>query len=175
MINYILKRGGYNTTLIHLFSFQSESREMESRMNDESLGLSPSNTNTDTQDKYIDLSQAIHNRNTHDKSMCVEVVEINSMISIESILKNNKDREKLYSLVNSSYCSLFKKEFMRSIEELNKEDLKKLCNYSYKCDTFWGYEYRVLRLILKDYLKELKRDTMKNFKASMHTISCYVR
>lgn len=158
MINYILKRGGYNTTLIHLFSFQSESREMESRMNNESLGLSPSNTNTDTQDKYIDLSQAIYNRNTHDKSMCVEVVEINSMISIESILKNNKDREKLYSLVNSSYCSLFKKEFMRSIEELNKEDLKKLCNYSSESDTFWGNEYRVLRLILKDYLKELKRD-----------------
>lgn len=158
MINYILKRGGYNTTLIHLFSFQRESREMESRMNNESLGLSPSNTNTDTQDKYIDLSQAIYNRNTHDKSMCVEVVEINSMISIESILKNNKDREKLYNLVNSSYCSLFKKEFMRSIEELNKEDLKKLCNYSYKCDTFGGYEYRVLRLIQEDYLKELKRD-----------------
>ena len=42
-------------------------------MSNESLGLSPASTNAGTNNKFIDLSNAIYNRHTHDKSVSVDM------------------------------------------------------------------------------------------------------
>lgn len=127
-------------------------------MSNESLGLSPASTNAGTNNKFIDLSNAIYNRHTHDKSMFVDVGEINCMIGIESIICSDSDRKMLYELISGNYCTLFDTNFVRSIIRLKKKDFIRICNYCYKDDTFSGMEFVVLKLLKKYHLKEFKRD-----------------
>lgn len=89
-------------------------------MSNESLGLSPASTNAGTNNKFIDLSNAIYNRHTHDKSVSVDMGEIQCMISVGTICGSD-NIENLQQLI-SNYGSLFDTEFVNEIQDLSKED-----------------------------------------------------
>ena len=52
---------------------------------------------------FINLSSAIYNSSSHDKTMCVEMEEIDFIIGIESIMIDGNDKNNLYKLISSSY------------------------------------------------------------------------
>ena len=126
-------------------------------MKKESLGLRPdTNAGTIKTSKFIDSTSYIYNRNTHDKTVCVDVGEIQCMISVGTICGND-NVEKLQQLI-SNYGSLFDTEFVKEIQELSKKDLISICNYRYKEDTFSGIEFVVLMNLIKFHIEEFKKD-----------------
>ena len=83
-------------------------------MSNESLGLSPTSTNAGTNNKFIDLSNAIYNRHTHDKSVSVDMGEIQCMISVGTIcgsdnIENLQQLIKLDLHILTNQLLLFKK------------------------------------------------------------------
>ena len=117
------------------------------------LGITPNSQSADSKNsKFIDLSYYQYNRNSHDKSMFVNVSEIDFMIAIDSFLFNSKDKEKFIRMVRSSYSSLFNCGLVKELEVLTKSILDK---------HFKGYyrlEYCVLSHIVQYHLKEFKKD-----------------
>ena len=110
---------------------------------------------------FINLSSAIYNSSSQDKTMYVEMEEIDFIISIESIMIDNDDKDNLYKLIGSSYSSIFDEEFINDIEGLTIEDYKDICVYHRKRNTFSGIEYYILRH-LKDYHIKMFRDDVRN-------------
>ena len=119
----------------------------------ESLGITPNSNSADSKNsKFTDLSYYQYDRNSHDKSMFVNVSEIDFMIAIDSFLFNSKDKEKFIRIVRSSYSSLFNCGLVKELEVLTKSILD---------EHFKGYyrlEYCVLSHIVQYHLKEFKKD-----------------
>ena len=110
---------------------------------------------------FINLSSYIYNTSFNDKTMCVEMEEIDFIIGIESIMIDNDNKDNLYKLIGSSYGSIFNKEFIDDIEGLTIEDYKDICVYNKDRNSFIGLEYYILRH-LKDYHIKMFRDDVKN-------------
>ena len=127
-------------------------------MNNESLELSSPGTNTGTTNasKFIDSTSYIYNRNTHDKTVCVSVAEIQCMISVGTICGSD-NIENLQQLM-SNYGSLFDTDFVNEIQELSKEDLIRICNYHYNEDRFSGTEFMVLMNLVNFHIEEFRKD-----------------
>ena len=109
---------------------------------------------------FINLSSAIYNRDSYDKTMCVEMEEIDFIISLESIMIDD-DKDNLYKLIGSCYSSIFDKEFINDIEGLTIEDYKDICVYHEERNTFSGLEYYILRH-LNDCHIQMFRDDVKS-------------
>ena len=110
---------------------------------------------------FINLSSAIYNRDSYDKTMCVEMEEIDFIISLESIMIDDDDKDSLYKLIGSCYSSIFDKEFINDIEGLTIEDYKDICVYHEERNTFSGLEYYILRH-LNDCHIQMFRDDVKS-------------
>lgn len=127
-------------------------------MKKESLGLRPdTNAGTIKTSKFIDSTSYIYNRNTHDKSVSVDMGEIQCMISVGTIC-SSENIEKLQQLISNNYHSLFDLEFVDEITTLSKEELISICNYHYKEDTFSGTEAIVLSSLYHFHIEEFRRD-----------------
>ena len=110
-------------------------------MKKESLGLRPdTNAGTIKTSKFIDSTSYIYNRHTHDKSVSVDMGEIQCMISVGTICGSD-NIENLQQLI-SNYGSLFDTEFVNEIQDLSKEDFIRICNYHYKVMTALITTYR---------------------------------
>lgn len=133
----------------------------------ESLEINSANIigNTGEDKTFIDLSNIIYNRHTHDKNMSAVVSEINFMVGLESIIHDANDKKELCNLIDSNYNSLFSVEFINEIKNLKEEDYKSICCYYYneknKCKKFYGLEYHILRY-LKDYHLSVFKDDISN-------------
>ncbi len=129
-------------------------------MNNESLELSSNSTNAGIKknNKLIDLSSFVYNRNLHDKTVLVKMKKISVTIGIGSISNSDKDKETLLQLIKSNYSSLFDTAFIEEIETLSKEDLISICNYRYTEDTFSGIEFSVLTGLIYHHIDEFKKD-----------------
>lgn len=128
-------------------------------MANESLEINSTSTNAGTQEnKFIELSKAIYNRERHDKTMCVEVGEVNVMVSVKSILNSNSDREKLYKLIHSDYSILFDRKLIERIRCYSKQDFIDTCIYHVDSDNFSGLEYYVLRHLIDYHLDIFEED-----------------
>ena len=127
-------------------------------MKKESLGLRPdTNAGTIKTSKFIDSTSYIYNRNTHDKSVSIDMGEIQCMISVGTIC-GSENIEKLQQLISNNYHSLFDLEFVDEITTLSKEELISICNYHYKEDTFSGTEAIVLSSLYHFHIEEFRRD-----------------
>ena len=125
----------------------------------ESLGINSTSTNAGTQEnKFIELSNAIYNKGNHDKTMCVEVGEVNVMVSVKSILNSNIDREKLYKLIHSDYSVFFDRKLIERIRCYSKQDFIDTCIYHVNSDNFSGLEYYVLRHLIDYHLDMFEED-----------------
>lgn len=129
-------------------------------MNNESLKLSSNSTNAGIKknNKFIELSKAIYNRTRHDKTMCVEVGEVNVMVSVESILNSNSDRKKLYQLIHSDYSVLFDSELIEGIRSYSKQDFIDTCIYHVDRDSFSGLEFYILKHLIDYHLDIFEED-----------------
>ena len=110
-----------------------------------SIEIDSTNAKVGNTDNFIDLSEFIYNRHTHDKTMCVSVSEIDFVISIESFINSDDDRDKFLKLVKYNYGSLLNTSVFEDIKSLTKDDLIKICVYNPITDTFSGLEYYMLR------------------------------
>ena len=70
-----------------------------------SIEIDSTNAKVGNTDNFIDLSEFIYNRHAHDKTMCVSVSEIDFVISIESFINSDDDRDKFLKLVKYNYTS----------------------------------------------------------------------
>lgn len=127
-------------------------------MKQQNIILTSNSSSNKKNNKFIDLSSFIYNREAHDKTMCVDVSKINFMIGIDSILNNNEDRNKLYQIIKSDYSTLFNKEFTKQIRSLNKEDFKRICNYHNTKDSFSGLEFYILKHLRDYHLSKFQED-----------------
>ena len=110
-----------------------------------SIEIDSTNAKVGNTDNFIDLSEFIYNRHNHDKTMCVSVSEIDFVISIESFINSDDDRDKFLKLVKYNYSSLLNTSVFEDIKSLTKDDLIKICVYNPITDTFSGLEYYMLR------------------------------
>ena len=55
---------------------------------------------------FINLPSSIYNSSFNNETMCVEMEEIDFIISLESIMIDNDDKDNLYKLIGSSYSSI---------------------------------------------------------------------
>lgn len=117
-----------------------------------SIEINSTNTKVGNIDKFIDLSEFIYNRHTHDKTMFVNVAEIDFVISVESIIDSGNNRKKFFELVKLNYCSLFDTSVNEEIKSLTKKDLIEICDYNYINDSFSGLEYYILRHLMDSHI-----------------------
>lgn len=123
-----------------------------------SIEINSTNTKVGNIDKFIDLSEFIYNRHTHDKTMFVNVSEIDSVISVEGIIDSGNVKDKLFELVKLNYCSLFDTSVSEEIKSLTKEDLIEICDYNYIDDSFSGLEYYILRHLKDSHINKCIED-----------------
>ena len=83
-----------------------------------SIEIDSTNAKVGNTDNFIDLSEFIYNRHTHDKTMCVSVSEIDFVISIESFINSDDDRDKFLKLVKYNYGSLLNTSVFEDIKSL---------------------------------------------------------
>jgi hypothetical protein len=127
-------------------------------MSNESLELSSHSNNADNK-KNINLrnlSSFIYNRHTHDKSMFVNVPEINFMIGIDNICIDKTSRDSL-----TSYLNILNQVYsinLNDIREFTKEDMKEICRYIPNTDSFFSLEYYILRHLIDYHLNNYERD-----------------
>ena len=72
-----------------------------------SIEIDSTNTKVGNIDNFINLSNFLYNRHTHDKTMFVNVSEIDFVTSVESIINSSDDKDKFFELVKLNYSSLF--------------------------------------------------------------------
>lgn len=123
-----------------------------------SIEIDSTNAKVGNTDNFIDLSEFIYNRHNHDKTMCVSVPEIDFVISIESFINSDDDRDKFLKLVKYNYSSLLNTSVFEDIKSLTKDDLIKICVYNPITDTFSGLEYYMLRHFMDSDIDECIRD-----------------
>lgn len=123
-----------------------------------SIEINSTNTKVGNIDKFIDLSEFIYNRHTHDKTMFVNVSGIDFVISVESIIDSSKDRNKFFELVKLNYSSLFGTSVSEDIKSLTKKDFVEICDYNYIDDSFSGLEYYILRHLMDSYIDKCIKD-----------------
>ena len=123
-----------------------------------SIEIDSTNAKVGNTDNFIDLSEFIYNRHTHDKTMCVSVSEIGFVISIESFINSDDDRDKFLKLVKYNYSSLLNTSVFEDIKSLTKDDLIKICVYNSITDTFSGLEYYMLRHFMDSDIDGCIRD-----------------
>ena len=123
-----------------------------------SIEIDSTNAKVGNTDNFIDLSEFIYNRYTHDKTMCVSVSEIDFVISIESFINSDDDRDKFLKLVKYNYSSLLNTSVFEDIKSLTKDDLIKICVYNPITDTFSGLEYYMLRHFMDSDIDGCIRD-----------------
>lgn len=123
-----------------------------------SIEIDSTNAKVGNTDNFIDLSEFIYNRHTHDKTMCVSVSEIDFVISIESFINSDDDRDKFLKLVKYNYGSLLNTSVFEDIKSLTKDDLIKICVYNPITDTFSGLEYYMLRHFMDSDIDGCIRD-----------------
>lgn len=123
-----------------------------------SIEIDSTNAKVENTDNFIDLSEFIYNRHNHDKTMCVSVPEIDFVISIESFINSDDDRDKFLKLVKYNYSSLLNTSVFEDIKSLTKDDLIKICVYNPITDTFSGLEYYMLRHFMDSDIDECIRD-----------------
>ena len=90
--------------------------------------------------------------------MCVSVSEIDFVISIESFINSDDDRDKFLKLVKYNYGSLLNTSVFEDIKSLTKDDLIKICVYNPITDTFSGLEYYMLRHFMDSDIDGCIRD-----------------
>lgn len=123
-----------------------------------SIEIDSTNAKVGNTDNFIDLSEFIYNRHNHDKTMCVSVPEIDFVISIESFINSDDDRDKFLKLVKYNYSSLLNTSVFEDIKSLTKDDLIKICVYNPITDTFSGLEYYMLRHFMDSDIDGCIRD-----------------
>lgn len=123
-----------------------------------SIEIDSTNIEVGNVNNVIDLSEFIYNRHTHDKTMFVNVPEIDFVISVEGIIDSGNVKDKLFKLVKLNYCSLFDTSVSEEIKSLTKEDLIEICNYNYINDSFNGLEYYILRHLKDSHINKCIED-----------------
>ncbi len=123
-----------------------------------SIEIDSTNIKVGNIDNFIDLSNFLYNRHTHDKTMFVEVPEIDFVISVESIIDSSNVKDKFFELVKLNYCSLFDTSVSEDIKSLTKEDLIEICDYNYINDSFNGLEYYILRHLKDSHINKCIED-----------------
>ena len=127
-------------------------------MLNKSLGINPNSTSADIMknNNFIELSSFIYNRKRHDKTVWVDVDEINFIISIESILYDNNSKEKLHELINSNYSSLFDMNLIEEIRTVIGDNFDKIC-LTVK-NGYSGLEYFILKHLFDYHLDMFVKD-----------------
>lgn len=105
-----------------------------------------------------DLSSFIYNRHTQDKTMCVSVSEINFMIGIGNICREETSKETLKSYTDTDTLSLFCSINVEDIKNFKEEDFKEICDYFSNTDIFFGMEYYILRHLIDYHLEDYEKD-----------------
>ncbi len=123
-----------------------------------SIEINSTNIKVGNINNFIDLSNFLYNRHTHDKTMFVKVSEIDFMVSVENIINSSKDRDKFFELVKLNYSSLFGTSVSEEIKSLTKKDLIKICDYNYIDDSFSGLEYYILRHLMDSHIDKCIED-----------------
>lgn len=123
-----------------------------------SIEIDSTNIKVGNIDNFIDLSNFLYNRHTHDKTMFVNVSKIDFVTSVESIVDSGNDKDKLFELVKLNYSSLFGTSVSEEIKSLTKKDLIEICNYNYIYDSFSGLEYYILRHLKDSHINKYIED-----------------
>ena len=123
-----------------------------------SIEINSTNTKVGNIDNFIDLSNFVYNRHTHDKTMFVNVSEIDFVTNVESIINSSDDKDKFFELVKLNYSSLFGTSLNEEIKSLTKKDLIEICDYNYIDDSFSGLEYYILRHLKDSYINKCIED-----------------
>lgn len=123
-----------------------------------SIEIDSTNIKVGNIDNFIDLSNFLYNRYTHDKTMFVEVSEIDFVVSVESIIDSGNNRKKFFELVKLNYSSLFGTSVSEEIKSLTKKDFVEICNYNYIDDSFSGLEYYILRHLKDSHINKCIED-----------------
>lgn len=123
-----------------------------------SIEINSANIKVGNINNFIDLSNFLYNRHTHDKTMFVNVSEIDFVVSVENIIDSGNDKDKLFELVKLNYCSLFDTSVSEEIKSLTKEDLIEICDYNYINDSFNGLEYYILRHLKDSHINKCIED-----------------
>ena len=123
-----------------------------------SIEIDSTNIEVGNVNNVIDLSEFIYNRHTHDKTMFVNVSEIDFVISVESVIDSGNDKDKLFELVKLNYSSLFDTNVSEDIKSLTKKDLIEICDYNYIDDSFNGLEYHILRHLKDSHINKCIED-----------------
>lgn len=104
----------------------------------------------------------MYNRLAHDKSVLVNVFQINFMIEIKNICIEESSKEVLNSYVNTDILNLMCSINLNDIRNFKEEDFKKICSYFPNTDKFFGKEYYILRHLIDYHLEEYNRDLKSN-------------
>ena len=131
---------------------------MRKELSKESFSSSSKNAGKRKKRKFKDLSSFVYNRHSHDKSMFVNVSEINFMIGIDNICVEKTYRETLISYGNTEILSLMDSLNIEDIRNFKEEDFKEICSYFPNTDRFFGMEYSILRHLIDSHLEDYKRD-----------------
>lgn len=123
-----------------------------------SIEINSTNTKVGNIDNFINLSNFLYNRHTHDKTMFVNVSEIDFVTSVESIINSSDDKDKFFELVKLNYSSLFGTSVNEEIKSLTKKDLIEICDYNYIDDSFGGLEYYILRHLMDSHIDKCIED-----------------
>lgn len=123
-----------------------------------SIEIDSTNTKVGNIDNFINLSNFLYNRHTHDKTMFVNVSEIDFVTSVESIINSSDDKDKFFELVKLNYSSLFGTSVNEEIKSLTKKDLIEICDYNYIDDSFNGLEYYILRHLKDSHINKCIED-----------------
>ena len=123
-----------------------------------SIEINSTNKKVGNIDNFIDLSEFLYNRHTHDKTMFVNVSEIDFVISVESVINSSDDRDKFFELVKFNYSSLFDTSVSEDIKSFTKEDFIEICDYNYTSDSFNGLEYYILRHLMDFHIDKCIED-----------------
>lgn len=123
-----------------------------------SIEIDSTNTKVGNIDNFINLSNFLYNRHTHDKTMFVNVSEIDFVTSVESIINSSDDKDKFFELVKLNYSSLFGTSVNEEIKSLTKKDLIEICDYNYIDDSFNGLEYYIIRHLKDSHIDKCIED-----------------
>ena len=123
-----------------------------------SIEINSTNIKVGNIDNFIDLSNFLYNRHTHDKTMFVEVSEIDFVVNVESIIDSSNVKDKFFELVKLNYSSLFGTSVSEDIKFLTKGDLIEICDYNYTSDSFNGLEYYILRHLKDSHINKCIED-----------------
>lgn len=123
-----------------------------------SIEINSANTKVGNIDSFIDLSNFLYNRHTHDKTKFVKVSEIDFVVSVENIINSSNDRDNFFELVKLNYSSLFGTSVSEEIKSSTKKDFVEICNYNYIDDSFSGLESYILRHLKDSHIDKCIED-----------------